>query len=192
MHPMPYTDSEKQRLLQIARGSIQSGLESGKPSTIDLKSVPDALKEKRATFVTLHRHDELRGCIGALTAHSSVAEEIAQNAYAAAFQDHRFTPVETQELDDLDISISVLTPSEPLEFKNEVELLEKIHPGIDGLILESRRNRGVFLPSVWESLPDRKQFLNELKRKAGLPLDYWSDEIRVSCFSSEYFSEDSI
>jgi AmmeMemoRadiSam system protein A len=186
---MPYTEQQQQHLLRIARDSIYSGLEHGKATIIDTTSIPDALKEQRATFVTLHKQAQLRGCIGTIMATAPLAQHTAENAYAAAFRDHRFLPLEILEFDQLQISISVLSPPKPLTFNDEAELLEKIRPGIDGLILEQQYHRGVFLPSVWESLTDKKVFLNQLKRKAGLPLDYWSNEIRVNYFNTEYFSE---
>jgi AmmeMemoRadiSam system protein A len=186
---MPYTEQQRQQLLKIARDSIHSGLKHGKPSTIDINTVPNTLKHERATFVTLHKQAQLRGCIGTITASAPVAQDTAERAYAAAFRDSRFSPVEIHEIDQLQISISVLSRAKPLTFKSESELLEKIRPGIDGLILEEHYKRGVFLPSVWESLTDKKEFLGQLKRKAGLPLDYWSNEIRVNYFNTEYFSE---
>ncbi len=186
---MPYTEQQRQQLLKIARDSIHSGLETGKPSIIDINTMQDALQERRATFITLHKQAQLRGCVGGIMARIPLAQDTAEHAYAAAFRDTRFTPVETHEFDQLEISISVLSLPEPLVFSDEDELLEKIRPGIDGLILEEHDKRGVFLPSVWESLPDKKEFLRQLKRKAGVSMDYWSDEIRVQFFITEYFSE---
>ena len=186
---MPYTEQQKQQLLEIARDSIQSGLETGTPSNIDLDTLPDALKKQRATFITLHKQAQLRGCVGTIMARIPLAQDVAEHAYAAAFRDTRFTPLEIHELDLVDISISVLSPPEPITFNDEDDLLEKIRPGIEGLILEENYNRGVFLPSVWEQLPGKKDFLNQLKRKAGLPANYWSEYIQVECFTTESFSE---
>ena len=186
---MPYTEQQKQQLLEIARDSIQSGLETGTPSNIDLDTLPDALKKQRATFITLHKQAQLRGCVGTIMARIPLAQDVAEHAYAAAFRDTRFTPLEIHELDLVDISISVLSLPEPITFNDEDDLLEKIRPGIEGLILEENYNRGVFLPSVWEQLPGKKDFLNQLKRKAGLPANYWSEDIQVECFTTESFSE---
>lgn len=189
---MPYTEQQQQQLLQIARDSIHSGLETGAPMRIDLDPLPDALKQQRATFVTLKKEEQLCGCIGAIMARTPLAQDTAEHAYAAAFRDTRFAPVGTHEMEKLNISISVLSPPKPLIFNNESELLQKFRPGIDGLILEENYKRGVFLPSVWESLPDQKEFFRQLKRKAGLPMDYWSDDIQVQYFTTEYFSETEV
>jgi AmmeMemoRadiSam system protein A len=185
---MSYTEAERQQLLQIARESIRCGLEKGKPCAVKLKDLPAALREKRASFVTLHKAGKLRGCIGTISAYQPLAEDVAQRAYAAAFGDSRFSPVRADELAHLDISISVLSPPEPLEFTSEADLLAKIQPQVDGLIIEEDSLHGVFLPSVWESLPNKREFLRQLKRKAGLPADYWSDAIKVSRFCTEYLS----
>jgi AmmeMemoRadiSam system protein A len=186
---MPYAKHEQQQLLAIARESIRHGLETGTPSPIKLDTLPASLREIRATFVTLEEGGQLRGCIGTITASLPLAEDVAQRAYAAAFGDPRFPPVQAPELGQLRISISVLTPPEPLVFGSEAELVAQIQPGVDGLIFEAGRNRGVFLPSVWEALPDRHDFLRHLKRKAGLPFGYWSGSVRVYRYRTEYFSE---
>ncbi|SEB11939.1 uncharacterized protein, PH0010 family/AmmeMemoRadiSam system protein A [Thiothrix caldifontis] len=185
---MSYTEAERQQLLQIARESIRCGLEKGKPCAVKLKDLPAALREKRASFVTLQKAGKLRGCIGTISAYQPLAEDVAQRAYAAAFGDSRFSPVRADELAHLDISISVLSPPEPLGFTSEADLLAKIQPQVDGLIIEEDGLHGVFLPSVWESLPNKREFLRQLKRKAGLPADYWSDAIKVSRFRTEYLS----
>jgi uncharacterized protein, PH0010 family len=185
---MSYTEAERQQLLQIARESIRCGLEKGKPCAVKLKDLPAALREKRASFVTLYKAGKLRGCIGTISAYQPLGEDVAQRAYAAAFGDSRFLPVRANELAYLDISISVLSSPEPLEFTSEADLLAQIQPQVDGLIIEEDGLQGVFLPSVWESLPNKREFLRQLKRKAGLPADYWSDTIKVSRFRTEYLS----
>lgn len=182
---MPYTDSERQQLLQIAQDSIRHGLETGKPLVVKLEGLSADLQAERATFVTLHKNGQLRGCIGTLAACLPLAQDVAQRAYAAAFDDQRFPPVRADELGRLEISISILTPPEPMQFASEAELLEQIQPQVDGLVLQAGYHKGVFLPSVWESLPDKREFLRQLKRKAGLPGDYWSEEVRVSRFRTE-------
>jgi AmmeMemoRadiSam system protein A len=132
-------------------------------------------------------HGELRGCIGSLEAYRPLVEDVAHNAYAAAFSDPRFTPLSETELIDVEFHISVLTPAAPMHFESEADLLSQLRPGIDGLVLEDAGHRGTFLPSVWESLPDAAQFLQHLKMKAGLPADYWSDNLKVSRYTSESF-----
>jgi len=118
--------------------------------------------------------------------------DVAENAFAAAFRDPRFPPLTEPELADLSIEISVLSPSEPLTFGSEEELLQMIEPGRDGLILEAGNARGTFLPTVWESLPQPRDFLRHLKQKAGLHPDHWSDGIRISRYRTESFSEQEL
>lgn len=172
-------------MLNLARESIRYGLEHGRPIHFDLSDLAPALTAERATFVTLLLDGHLRGCIGTLEAHRPLAEDIAANAYAAAFRDPRFPPVTRAEADRLEIHLSLLTPSEPLSFSSEQQLLDQLQPGTDGLILEEGAHRGTFLPSVWESLPEPRQFLRHLKLKAGLPEDYWSDTLTVSRYHCE-------
>ncbi len=172
-------------LLNIARASISNGLRQGQPLPIRLEDYPPVLQAPRASFVTLQINDQLRGCIGSLEAVRPLVEDVAENAFAAAFRDPRFPPVSDREFDQLDYHISILSPSKPLEFESENDLLKKLRPGIDGLILEKRGQRGTFLPSVWESLPSPRQFLAQLKVKAGLPADYWSDSIKVERYTVE-------
>ncbi len=185
----PLTPQEKAILLRLARESIRYGLESGKPLMLDISSLPESLQQTRASFVTLHKHGQLRGCIGSIIPTRPLALDVSHNAFAAAFEDPRFPPVQASELDDLDIEISILSMPEPIEFSSEEDLLEKIRPGIDGLILKEGPYSGTFLPSVWEQIPDKREFLRQLKRKAGLPADYWSPTIRVFRYTTDSFSE---
>jgi len=150
----------------------------------DLGSCPE-LKEKRATFVTLTLNGNLRGCIGMLEACRPLVEDVAENAVSAAFHDPRFPPLSREEFDDLKISISVLSPPQEMIFSDEADLLEKIRPGIDGLILQEGFRKGTFLPSVWEELPETERFFEHLKLKAGLPAGYWSDTLCVSRYTAE-------
>jgi len=181
--------SARQRLLEIARQSIRQGLEQGHALQLIAEREMSALQAKRASFVTLERQGRLRGCIGHLQAVTALACDVAENAYAAAFRDPRFAPLSTQEFDDLEVHISVLTPSQPLTFSSEAELLAIIEPGIDGLILSEGSRRGTFLPSVWEQLPNREDFLRHLKQKAGLPPDHWSPHIQVARYRTESFGD---
>lgn len=182
-------NQERRLLLDMARHSIAYGLEHGRAPTIETSALPDALRQPGASFVTLHLDGQLRGCIGSLQATRPLVEDVAENAFAAAFRDPRFAPVSAAEIDRLDIQVSVLSPPEAMRFDDEQDLLGKIEPGVDGLILEDNGHRGTFLPSVWESLPERRDFLHHLKQKAGLPADYWSDSLKVSRYRTESFSE---
>ena len=182
---MSLNEAERRQLLELAKASIQHGLQTGKPLQIDISDYPAGLQNHRASFVTLHKNHELRGCIGKLEAIRPLAEDIAENAYAAAFKDSRFPPLEAHELKDLEIHLSILTPAEPISFVSEQDLLAQLQPGIDGLILQEGHRRGTFLPSVWETLPTPKQFLQHLKQKVGLPSDYWSDRLRMYRYRTE-------
>jgi AmmeMemoRadiSam system protein A len=183
------SEAERHQLLDLARSSIRYGLTHHRPLPVDPLDYPPALREPRAVFVTLNKRGRLRGCIGHLEACQALIHDVAENAYSAAFRDPRFPPLGAEELADLDIHISVLSPPEPLRVASEAELLSKVRPGIDGLILEDGRHRGTFLPAVWESLPEPEQFLLRLKEKAGLPPGSWSDSIRVSRYTAEAFGE---
>jgi len=174
------SDSAKQILLEVARQSIQYGLQHANPLPVEPGDYPEELQVQGASFVTLSLDQQLRGCIGSLEARRPLIVDVADNAFAAAFRDPRFPPLSEAEFPDLDYHISILTPPEPMQFSDEADLLAQIQPNIDGLVLEDRGHRGTFLPSVWESLPQPAEFLRHLKLKAGLPTDYWSDTLKVS------------
>ncbi|MGQ9659374.1 MAG: AmmeMemoRadiSam system protein A [Thermochromatium sp.] len=185
--PAGHDATERALLLAIAARSIAHGLKHQRPLEPDPAEYPEPLRAIRATFVTLERQSELRGCIGVLEGFRPLVTDVAHNAFAAAFEDPRFPPVRADEYPELTLKLSLLTPAEPLVFGSESELLDQIRPGRDGLILSDRGRRGTFLPSVWEQLPDPRDFLAHLKRKAGLPPDYWSQTLRVARYSTESF-----
>jgi len=176
-------------LLDVARASIQHGLRHRQALAVNPGDYSETLRLLRATFVTLEKDGQLRGCIGALAAYQPLIQDVATHAYAAAFEDPRFPEVQTTEFPALAVHISVLSPPEPLHFASEEELLAQLRPGEDGLILQFRHYRGTFLPSVWEHLADPYVFLAQLKQKAGLPLDFWSSELRVERYTTEYFGD---
>ncbi len=182
------TTDEQALLLHIAYQSIRSGLETRRPAAISADGCPARLSDRRASFVTLHAGEKLRGCIGSLEPHVILAEDVSLNAYAAAFRDTRFQPLQTNELATLSLQISVLSTPEMLDFDSEASLLANIRAGIDGLILQEHGFRSTFLPSVWESLPEPVRFLGHLKLKAGLAADYWSASIRVWRYTTESFA----
>lgn len=183
------TPHHQEILIQIAQESIAHGLAKGSPLQVDLKTLPQELCETRATFVTLFIGENLRGCIGTLTAYQHVAQDVAEHAFAAAFRDPRFPPVIEEEKSKLKIKISILNPSEPIIFQSQEDLLNQLRPGLDGVILEFGQHRGTFLPSVWEDVPDKKEFLVHLKIKTGLTPDFWSDQIKVLRYTTETFGE---
>ncbi len=171
-------------LLRVALDSIGHGLAHGAPLGVDLAGYPPALRAELASFVTLKIEDKLRGCIGKMQACNPLVTDVAENAYAAAFADDRFDPLTAAEVDDIDVKVSVLTDPEPLPFTGESDLLSRLRPGTDGLILACGSRRALFLPDVWETLPEPRDFLAHLKVKAGLRPDYWSDEISALRFAT--------
>ena len=175
----------RERLTTLAYQSIQHGIQHRCPVPVSSNDWPEELRATRASFVTLHKFDELRGCIGALTATLPLVQDVAEHAFDAAFKDPRFGPVTEFEVDLLSIHLSVLSKPEPLAFDSESELLEMIRPGEDGLILKEGTHQGTFLPSVWEKLPNPRQFLRQLKQKARLSPDYWSDTITIERYTAE-------
>jgi AmmeMemoRadiSam system protein A len=183
------TATDKQTLLDLARDSIQHGLETGQPLSVKLADYSSALQANGAAFVTLHLQQKLRGCIGSLQAYRPLLVDVAEHAFDAAFKDPRFSPLTRAEFTPLHIHIEVLNPAESMVFSSEQDLLEQLRPGIDGLILSENFHKGTFLPTVWESLPSPRHFLNHLKQKAGLPEHYWSDSIQVERYTTEGFSE---
>lgn len=187
MSSIKLSAENQQTCLDIAKQSIQHGLQTGTALKLQTSDFTDALQQTLACFVTLHEHGQLRGCIGALEAYQPLINDVAEHAFAAAFQDPRFPRLQASEFDQLQIEISVLGKPEPMSFTSEEDLLNQIQPGIDGLILEHGYHRGTFLPSVWEQLPDKNDFLNHLKMKAGLPMDWWRDDVKVSRYHTFQF-----
>lgn len=181
----PTPSAEARVLLEVARGSIEHGVRHGRPLPVDPERHPAALRERRATFVTLERGGELRGCTGSLEASWPLIEGVARTAFRSAFHDPRFPPVEAAELAELDLHLSILGPLEPLEVASEEELLQRLRPGVDGLVLREGDALGIFLPQVWERLPEPFRFVAELKRKAGLAPDHWSGRIELQRYQVE-------
>ena len=186
---MTPSDSEKRQLLSIARETISRGCLQDQPRKPELQDQPKAFTQQAACFVTLHKHGALRGCIGSTTAHQSLLEDVIHNAYASAFRDPRFPPVTENELSELRIEISILTPQQPLTVANEDELLHTIRPGIDGLLIRNTRYSATFLPQVWQQLPSPRQFLQHLKRKAGMAPEEWPDDMECFCYQCVEFAE---
>jgi AmmeMemoRadiSam system protein A len=172
-------------LLRLARAAIAAEL--GFVSHDYPRS--DWLEQPGATFVTLTLDGRLRGCIGSLEAHRPLIDDVRHNAVAAAFRDPRFMPLSETEFADTVIEVSLLSAPEAISFSSEADALGQLQRGRDGVILEYGRHRATYLPQVWAHLPDPKSFLEELKVKAGLPEDFWSDDIRLSRYSVQKFSE---
>jgi AmmeMemoRadiSam system protein B/AmmeMemoRadiSam system protein A len=178
---------QRAALLTVARHAVAQGLASGEIQAPALAALPPELSTWRAAFVTLERHGELRGCIGSLQATRALALDVAGNAWNAAFADPRFPPLTAAEREGLTLSISVLSPPRPLKVADEADLLRRLRPGVDGLILGDGPRRATFLPAVWDDLPAPHDFVRQLKRKAGLPADYWSAGMTADIYGGESF-----
>jgi hypothetical protein len=171
-------------LVGLARNAIAGAL--GEPGT-ETTARPNWLGQLGATFVTLMKAGQLRGCVGSLTAARTLAEDVAANALAAAFQDPRFPPLTREEWPDCEVEISLLSAPKSLRFADEADLLSQIRVGEDGMILEHAGRRATYLPQVWEQLPDKRQFLDELKKKAGLPAETRLARCRISRYRAKKF-----
>ena len=184
------TDGEKQTLLRLAREAMEHGVRGKKLPPVDDASLTPRLREQGASFVTLTIYGELRGCIGALEAYLPLAEDVHEHAIAAATQDYRFSPVRPDEVTKIKIEISRLTPPVDLEYKDANDLLGRLRPGIDGVILQDGAHRATFLPQVWEKLPDAATFLSYLCNKMGASENLWRwKKIRVRTYQVEEFHE---
>lgn len=171
--------ADRRRVLDAAQAAIAAGLQRQRPAALSLDAYNPALCVHAATFVTLEIGGALRGCVGTLEAFQPLIVDTAENAYSAAFHDPRFPAITEPEFAKLDIHVSVLSIPEPMIFASEQDLIEQLRPGIDGLILSDQGRRGTFLPAVWESVADPREFLGHLKSKAGLSRNHWSDTIRA-------------
>lgn len=181
---------DKKFLLELARQSIVNHLNQKASPPVDLQSISPALKIKTGCFVTLHKNGDLRGCIGYLEGIEPLYQAVINNAVNAAFSDPRFSPLRKNELGDVTIEITVLTPAEKLNYRGADDLLAKLHPDVDGVILKKGYHQATFLPQVWEQLPQKEDFLNHLCMKAGLSSTEWKKgELTVLIYHAFYFDE---
>ena len=171
-------------LLDLAELSLEHGLSEGRAVRVSPAEMPAELAAEGASFVTLEREGELRGCIGSAQAWRALATDVAENAYRAGFEDPRFAPVTRAELAGLDLSVSVLSPPARFAVTSEDELIARLTPGVDGLILREGERSGLFLPQVWEKLPAPADFVRRLTLKAGMAAEHWSDAMEVWRFAS--------
>lgn len=183
-----FTTTQRSQMLAMARNAITAVLNAERPDLPSVDALPDWLKPIRACFVTLESHDRLRGCIGTLEPHRPLGQDIILNAVSAATRDYRFDPLQRGEL--IRVSLSVLSPLMPLSVSSEAELVAVLQPEVDGVVLEAGEHRATFLPVVWQSLSTPEAFISELKRKAGLPGDYWSDNVRIWRYHTDSFGEE--
>ena len=173
-------------LLKLARDNVEAAVK-GLPAVVPA-GPPAQTKESRGCFVTLTKRGSLRGCIGYIEPIKPLYEAVIDNAKNAALEDPRFTPVALQELSEIKIEVSVLTKPEPIEYKDSADLLNTIVAGIDGLILTKGYYQSTYLPQVWEQLPDKIQFLENLSVKGGMPPDGWKTA-NVKRYRAVHFQE---
>jgi AmmeMemoRadiSam system protein A len=183
-------DSDRRALFDVARRSIHHGLAHQRALLVDGETHSAALQQSRACFVTLRASAALRGCMGCLEANGPLVQGIAHYAYQAAFRDPRFPSLQANELPLLSIGISLLWDFTPIACASEAHLLEQLQPGVDGVILRNGRRSATFLPQVWQQAPEPHVFLSHLKRKAGLPADYWSATLTFQRYRAESFNEE--
>ena len=184
------TLAEKLTLLKLARQSLEAGVRGQALPQFDPAALTPALQAQGAAFVTLTVHGELRGCIGALEPYQSLAEDVREHAVAAALEDYRFPQVQEKELADIEIEVSRLTIPVPLEYKDAGDLIARLRPGVDGVILRDSFRRATFLPQVWEKIPDPAGFLANLCYKMGAAPDTWKRKhLDVLVYQVEEFHE---
>ena len=181
--------AEDGRILPIiARDAISDVVHAPRATTVFDETAP-WLTEPGASFVTLMQDGELRGCIGTVQAHRALLADIKRNAVSAAMRDPRFLPLTRDELDAVRIEVSLLSTPQPLDFSDEKDVLAQIRPGIDGIVFEYGPYRSTFLPQVWETLAQPQQFLAALKLKAGLPGDFWTEDVKLSRYTVSKWRE---
>jgi uncharacterized protein len=184
------TSDEKLFLIQLARQSLEAGVRGQSLPAIDHASLTPTLRAEGASFVTLTISGELRGCIGALEPYQPLAEDVREHAVAAALEDYRFHPVRDNELSKILIEVSRLTVPKSLEYYHTDELLTKLRPGIDGVIIRDGFRRATFLPQVWEKIPEKSTFLGNLCYKMGAAPDTWRKKhLEVLTYQVEEFHE---
>lgn len=184
------TERERRQLLKLARDAIVSHVRGQDGSPPDFRNLSQRLGEPGATFVTLTKKGLLRGCIGSLVPTKSLADDVIDHAIAAASQDYRFPPVTADEIDEIRIEISRLTSPRSLHYDDPDDLLTKLHPNLDGVVLQYGFRRATFLPQVWEKIPSPNDFLDHLCLKMGMPPDLWRHEkVEISVYHVEEFHE---
>ncbi len=185
-----FSNAERQQLLALARRALEASVSTGKLPALELEDFPPKFALPKGSFVTLTKHGQLRGCIGNITPRQPLYQAIMENARAAALNDYRFEPVKPAELGDLEIEVSVLTEPRSLSFTSPDDLLSKLRPNVDGVILKMGFHSATFLPQVWEKIPDKAAFLDQLALKAGAARGAWRESgTKVEVYQVEAFEE---
>lgn len=191
--PLNLSKNQGQALVRLARRTIMERLGQKTPGDESDNLTDSSFQEMRGTFVTLTIKGQLRGCIGSLDATESILDGVRRNAVNASFNDPRFSPLKADELDQVDIEISILTEPQPLEYQDSADLLSKLRVNVDGVILRKGSASATFLPQVWEQLPQPDKFLSHLCEKARLSDDAWKNEkekLEVLTYQVQYFEEE--
>lgn len=184
------SEDEKRILLRLAREALEEGVRGKDIPPLNLTLLTPLLRAEGASFVTLSINGQLRGCIGSLQPYQSLVDDVREHAVAAALQDYRFPPVRPSELSKIHLEISRLTLPQPLNYTDAADLLSKLRPGIDGVILRDGSRRATFLPQVWEQIPDKAEFLNHLCAKMGAAPNRWRQKnLDVQIYQVEEFHE---
>jgi len=184
------TLDEQKELLRAAREAIEHRVQGKKLSPIQTSSLTSSLRRQGASFVTLTISGQLRGCIGALEAYQPLVDDVREHAVAAAFEDPRFPPLSEDELSRIQIEVSHLTRPVPLEYKDADDLLSKLRPHVDGVIIKDGLRRATFLPQVWEKLPDPSDFMDNLCYKMGAARRHWRNKhLDVFIYQVDEFHE---
>lgn len=184
------SEEEKRTLLHIARESLERGVKGENLTPLELETMPPLLRAQGASFVTLTIRGNLRGCIGALEPYQPLALDVREHALSAALDDPRFPPVKPKELDQIEIEVSRLTVPERLEYKDAEDLLAKLRPHVDGVIVRDGFHRATFLPQVWDKIPDKAGFLDNLCYKMGASQNLWRHKhLEVLVYQVEEFHE---
>ncbi len=186
---MKLEEHDGRELIRLARECIDESLRVQTAPPFPKRDYCSALRQVRSAFVTLRTREQLRGCCGSIEPSRPLAEAVWQAAWASAFRDPRFPPLSTSEWQTVHLHVSVLEPPQPLVLANEEDLLSRLRPGIDGLVLECDGAHATFLPSVWAHLPHPREFVRHLKTKAGWSADFWSADMRASIYVVQEFEE---
>ncbi|HYG89417.1 MAG TPA: AmmeMemoRadiSam system protein B [Azospirillum sp.] len=181
------TNAERRQLLDTAHQALGHAVRRGCPPEVAVETFPMALRAVRKTFVTLEIGGHLRGCIGAVVPTNPLIRDVVENSYKSAMQDPRFGPLTAAELPKVAITVSILSHNRPMAFADEADLLRQLRPGMDGLIIRDGGHSALFLPKVWNALPEPQAFLRHLKAKAGLDPDVETGTLQAFRFTAETF-----
>lgn len=183
-------NKEQSILLDLAHEAIRARLENEHFVPPALNTLSPILRENGASFVTLTLRGQLRGCIGSLVPRRPLAVDVQENAIAAAFKDPRFPPLTRKEFEHITVELSVLSRPQPLEYDGPDDLIRKLRPGVDGVVLQRGWNRATFLPQVWKQLPEPEEFLGHLCYKAGLPANAWQwPDLEIETYQVQKFKQ---